>query len=370
VPRTALATLAAALLTVLAPSTVQAGAKQEPQAMCHGHRATIVGTQGDDAIAGTRHRDVIQARGGDDVIHGRGGNDLICGSGGTDQAYGDSGSDTIHVGRRALAVGGTGNDRLWSLSRGLLMGGAGRDVLHGGTGKDFLVGDGGQDQMIDAAGDNEVYDIGGRSVIRLGSGSDLIDIVGYADVRTGSGNDLVFATGRILTGSGNDYVRYRICSACQASDVFSVGLGLGDDALTIGDGVDSPAVGSPVVSAIGFVLDGGPGDDNLEDWFALGADETTLVKLGTGGSVSGPWNATLNGFENYLADQGVTGPRVFDVTGSDDPNYINVFGPDSFISGFGGDDRLGSISTPGHIDGGAGADQCDSGPGQISCEVQ
>jgi hypothetical protein len=37
-------------------------------ATCSGHRATIVGTRGDDRIRGTNQMDIIVARGGDDVV--------------------------------------------------------------------------------------------------------------------------------------------------------------------------------------------------------------------------------------------------------------------------------------------------------------
>ena len=52
-----------------------------PSGSCAGHRATIVGTNGNNTIHGTRGNDVIDAKGGNDTIYGGGGNDIICGDG-------------------------------------------------------------------------------------------------------------------------------------------------------------------------------------------------------------------------------------------------------------------------------------------------
>src|SRR3954469_16626592 len=58
---------------------------------CDGHRATIVGTPGDDLIIGTAHADVIVALTGSDHVDGRGGNDRICGGYGADRLRGGYG---------------------------------------------------------------------------------------------------------------------------------------------------------------------------------------------------------------------------------------------------------------------------------------
>ena len=49
-----------------------------PAPTCFGERATIVGTEGDDAIAGTRDDDVIVALGGNDLVSAHDGDDLVC----------------------------------------------------------------------------------------------------------------------------------------------------------------------------------------------------------------------------------------------------------------------------------------------------
>src|SRR5882672_12499388 len=66
------AALAAAVFIAAAP------AEGEDEARCHGRRAEIVGTEGDDVLRGTPGRDVIWGGGGDDEILGSLGNDLLC----------------------------------------------------------------------------------------------------------------------------------------------------------------------------------------------------------------------------------------------------------------------------------------------------
>jgi Ca2+-binding RTX toxin-like protein len=365
VRRLPLTVIATTLALAFVPAPADAA---KPVVKCQGKKATIVGTKGADTIRGTKKRDVIQARGGADVINGLGGNDVICGGGGRDQASGGTGADAIYLGARSVAFGGPGNDRVHSAGQGLLDGGPGKDVLRGGAGKDYFTGGTGDDTVIDSAGDNEVSDSSGRTIVRLGSGDDFVETTGYATIASGAGDDMVFGTGAIATGPGADFVQYKICTSCRGTDAFSVSLGPDNDGMTIGAGIGNPVVGVPVATSIDFDLDGGDGVDLLDDWFAVGT-VTTAVGLGPNGSVSGPWKASeFDGFENYSANKDMTGDRVFDITGSNDPNYVNVFGSASFISGLGGDDDLGVINTPNHIDGGDGDDTCTSTAAQISCE--
>ena len=57
--------------------------EEEEPPRCHGRRAEIVGTDGDDVLQGTPERDVIWGGPGDDEILGSLGNDLLCGAGAT-----------------------------------------------------------------------------------------------------------------------------------------------------------------------------------------------------------------------------------------------------------------------------------------------
>jgi len=83
---------------------------------CHGHKATIVGTEGDDKLHGGDEADVIVGLGGEDFIFGKRSDDIICGGPGDDELVGGKGDDTLY--------GGPGNDGL--------VGGPGQDRLMGG----------------------------------------------------------------------------------------------------------------------------------------------------------------------------------------------------------------------------------------------
>ena len=95
---------------------------------CHGKRATIFGTLGDDhgagALRGTARRDVIVALAGDDEVLAGRGRDLVCGNSGDDSLSGGAGRDRL--------IGGPGADEL--------RGGPKRDRCSGGPGRDQLFG--------------------------------------------------------------------------------------------------------------------------------------------------------------------------------------------------------------------------------------
>jgi Ca2+-binding RTX toxin-like protein len=142
---------------------------------CLGRYATIVGTEGADAISGTPGPDVISARGGDDIVDGGGGADLICGDDGRDRLMGHdgkdrflggSGGDVILGGNGADASkgesgndkvdGGRGNDMLYGQQkRDTLAGGKGNDLLQGGPGRDKLRGGPGHDKLRGGPGKDQ-----------------------------------------------------------------------------------------------------------------------------------------------------------------------------------------------------------------------
>ena len=90
--------------------------------LCHGKRATIVGTPRKERIIGTSRRDVIVALDGNDRIFGKGGNDWICGRGGNDRIYPGGGSDHVE--------GGQDND--------VVRYSTGDDIIDGGGSPDTL----------------------------------------------------------------------------------------------------------------------------------------------------------------------------------------------------------------------------------------
>jgi beta-glucanase (GH16 family) len=96
---------------------------------CFGHKATIVGTNGDDHLVGTAARDIVVAGRGHDRVSARQGNDLVCGGPGFDELFLGRGADKANAGWGAdFVAGARGNDSIW--------GGAGRDTIWGGAGRD------------------------------------------------------------------------------------------------------------------------------------------------------------------------------------------------------------------------------------------
>jgi Ca2+-binding RTX toxin-like protein len=103
--------------------------------LCDSRHATMVGTDGGEALRGTPEDDVIVGLGGNDKINGFDGRDRICGGTENDRVVGARGKDRL--------LGGAGNDRLY--------GGPGRDTLDGGSGRDTC---------IDAGSDRGPFDEG------------------------------------------------------------------------------------------------------------------------------------------------------------------------------------------------------------------
>ena len=118
--------------------------------ICHGQKATLVGTDGADVIKGTKKRDVIVGLGGNDKIIGLGGNDVICGGAGKDKEIGGAGRDTLYGdGGKDKVMGGLGKDMLvGGGGKDRLLGGAGNDKMNGGAGKDRLLGGPGKDRFL------------------------------------------------------------------------------------------------------------------------------------------------------------------------------------------------------------------------------
>ena len=150
---------------------------------CDGEPATIVGTDGEDALVGTNGSDVIVGLAGDDLIRGLDGDDLICGQDGDDLILAGAGDDTARGGSGADELrGGSGADELAAFRGDDLVGG-GRmsDRIRGGSGNDELHGHRGSDRIGGGRGDDA---IGG------GSGDDVINGGPEIDgCRGGDGDD-------------------------------------------------------------------------------------------------------------------------------------------------------------------------------------
>jgi hypothetical protein len=132
---------------------------------CFGHKATIVGTNGDDHLIGTAARDIVVAGRGHDRVSARQGNDLVCGGPGFDELFLGRGADKANAGWGAdFVAGARGNDSIW--------GGAGRDSIGGGAGRDTIWGGAGWDTIWGGAGWDTIWGGTGRDTIWGGAGRD------------------------------------------------------------------------------------------------------------------------------------------------------------------------------------------------------
>jgi beta-glucanase (GH16 family) len=118
-----------AAVVAITALTVAGTASAAGSPTCFGHKATIVGTNGNDHLVGTAARDVIVAGRGHDRVSARQGNDVVCSGPAPDEILLGRGADKVKSGR--------GNDRI--------EGGAGRDFLNGGEGTDLVDGGAGMD---------------------------------------------------------------------------------------------------------------------------------------------------------------------------------------------------------------------------------
>jgi Ca2+-binding RTX toxin-like protein len=388
----------------LAPSPAVAAAPS-----CHGHRATIVGTDKRDTIHGTRHADVIVGLGADDVVDGRGGDDIICGNGQADVLRGGRGHDRLYGG----SDGGPcdGNPDCDSAVHGdTLSGGPGDDLLNGGLdtsatataagrsrepdhityagasraihvdlavgtatgqGRDRLVLRGGWTEIVGSSHDDDVT--GGPEVDRVdpGDGDDAVTL--------GPGDDVV--TARSTAPQADSYTLGRGLDTLTVADpdaTVSVIGGTGDDRLSIysaqpvtldaGPGED---YGDVSVSA-GAEISGGPGSDAIALAFSpSGAvpasyDATTGVLTLVGGGV-----VHTSMLDEYIFEEVPGGfgnsTDVLSFTGSDGSDHLWSYGYPLDAHMLGGDDQvLGSLG-PDVVDGGAGTDYVNGVDGIDTC---
>jgi Ca2+-binding RTX toxin-like protein len=192
---------------------------------CHGRKATIVGTNGDDVIRGTDKPDVIVALGGSDTIYAGLGNDLVCAGAGDDLVHGGRGND--------LLDGGSGTDRVFGdLGDDRATGGGGDDdEVSGGLGIDTVSGGPGNDDLV--RGDYG-YD-------RMDGGPGKGDVASFSTAVAGRRGTGVWASLRAHKAFGDGHDRLFRFEALEGS-AFADTL--------IGDGATN-------------AVDGGPGNDHL-----------------------------------------------------------------------------------------------------------
>ena len=237
--------LAALAALLIVGTALGAAPDEEDVPRCHGRKAEIVGTDGDDVIRGTPERDVIWGGEGDDVIFSSLGNDLICGGPGTDEMHGGRGNDEVDggAGDEDQLNGNLGDDKILGGpgARDEVAGDLGIDIVNGGPGAEDLVhGDYGYDRMSGGAGPG---DIASFATARAGGKGSGVWVSLRKHRAYGDGHDKLFGF-ESLEGSA---FRDTLIGSPQANVIFG---GLGDDHLVGGGGRDT--------------VEGGQGTDGCE----------------------------------------------------------------------------------------------------------
>ncbi len=226
---------------VLAQAAGATAVEEPPR--CDGHRATIVGTAGNDILRGTPRRDVIWGGPGNDTIYGGLGDDLICGGPGDDIIHGGRGNDWID--------GGPGTDRVFGdLGDDKVLGGPGnRDEVSGGLGIDTVNGGPGEEDIVHG---DYGYD-------RMDGGPGRGDIASFATAVGGEGRDHgVWASLKThrAYGDGHDHLyRFENLEGSAFADTL-----IGDKGSNVIDG----GSGNDHIKGGGGrdTLDGGQGSDS------------------------------------------------------------------------------------------------------------
>jgi len=146
-------------------------------------------------------RNLIQGTEGSDVLRGTMGPDLILGLGGDDEIDGRGGDDIIEGGPGDDTIdGGMGDDTIvGGEGNDLIMGGKGADNIQAGEGDDFVKGGAGNDDISGGDGNDVLIGQRGNDEIDGNSGDDIIEGKQGADnIDGGSSND------SLLGGSGGD----------------------------------------------------------------------------------------------------------------------------------------------------------------------
>ncbi|HET7574401.1 MAG TPA: calcium-binding protein, partial [Solirubrobacterales bacterium] len=218
------AALAALLFVPGALGAVSQSEEEPPR--CHGRRAEIVGTPGDDVLRGTPERDVIWGGPGNDEITGSLGNDLICGGGGDDLIHGGRGNDELYGEAGAdRTIGDLGDDKASGGAGDYdeVAGSLGIDTLNGGAGEyDLVHGDYGYDRLDGGPGAHDVASF--ATAVAGGKGAGVwVDLARHK--ARGDGHDRLFrfedvegsafrdtligdaAPNRVLGGPGDDTLR-------------------------------------------------------------------------------------------------------------------------------------------------------------------
>jgi len=317
---------AAALATVVFIAAAPAEEEEPPR--CHGRRAEIVGTPGDDVLRGTPERDVIWGGPGNYEITGRLGNDLICGGGGDD----------------------------------LIHGGRGNDELYGGAGTDRVIGDLGDDKASGGAGDDD--EVGGSlGIDTLNGGPGDFDLVhgdyGYDRMDGGPGEDDIASFATAVAGGKGSGVWVSLPAHKARGD--------GHDRLFRFEDIEGSAFRDTLIGDTGDNrINGGPGDDTLLG--GGGADElvggqgSDGCQGATGHTTSCGKEAPPNAASYVQLDRTKGGGGGLQIVGGEGPDDFTAlsFDPETETFGIG--------STRG-IAVGPGCARVGNDPKQASCSA-
>jgi Ca2+-binding RTX toxin-like protein len=388
--------VAAATLALTGATPAEAAAKPR----CHGHVATIVGTDASEYLAGTPGRDVIVARGGNDRIRAGGGNDVVCAGKGADQLWGGPGDDRLHgEGDRLYAdQGGPG------IAGDTLRGGRGDDLLDAG----FYVGEdtgnfpntvaydeskakvvvqlGGDTWVATGEGRDEIVPAGRLTLVGSAFGDRLdasrlrgdVKVVGGAGndrIRTGGGDDEVFTEGEdvdhavgdtdlVWTGAGSDTVSaYSGSDAIQLGDGPDYALTASPDPVTVHGGNGGDQLNAVVNQVDGLVLDGGTGNNTVV-LDARDVDHHLALDRRQGTLTAETLDAVVRRFTSY----DLTGGSAWTYRGADLPDRVVALsaGPIEMFT-LGGNDELWGSAFDDLLDGGAGTDEGHPGAGDDTC---
>jgi Ca2+-binding RTX toxin-like protein len=294
---------------------------------CHGKKATIVGTEGDDTIRGTDHPDVIVGLGGDDTIYAGLGNDIVCAGPGDDLVHGGRGND--------LLDGGAGTDRVFGdLGDDKVAGGGGDDdEVSGGLGIDTVSGGPGNDDLV--RGDYG-YD-------RMDGGPGKGDVASFSTAVAGRKGSGVWASLRAHKAFGDGHDRLFRFEALEGSAFHDT---------LIGDHKPN-------------AIDGGPGNDHL---IGGGGADTLDGGQGkdacSGGSVHlscGP-EAPPKGTAFVRLDPDPAGGGGLQVVGGAGPDHLFVAWDEA--------SRTFGVSGTAPLAAGAGCERAAGDPKQVACKAE
>jgi Ca2+-binding RTX toxin-like protein len=224
--------IAGAALLVAALAFLGAAPAEEEDVRCHGRRAEIVGTDGNDVLRGTPERDVIYGGGGGDEIFGSLGNDLLCGGLGDDLVHGGRGNDEVDGGAGTdRAVGDLGDDKVMGGTGDAdeAAGSLGIDTINGGSGEfDLVHGDYGYDRMDGGPGAGDIASFATKVAGGKGAG---VWVSLQRHKARGDGHDRLF---RFEDVEGSAF-RDTLLGSKSANRING---GPGDDTLRGGGGID------------------------------------------------------------------------------------------------------------------------------------